>query len=44
MDIINGRIFTMEGDVIEQGFVRTKENVIEMVGHMNDYKSAGVGE
>lgn len=39
MVITNGRIFTMEGDIIENGYVRTKGKVIEEVGEMSDYKS-----
>ena len=34
MDIINGKILTMEGETIECGYVRTKGKVIEDVGDM----------
>ncbi len=37
MVIINGKIFTMEGDPIECGYVRTKGKQIEEVGEMSSY-------
>lgn len=44
MVIINGKIVTMESDVIECGYVRTKGKLIEEVGVMSAYKSAGDDE
>lgn len=35
MLISNGKIYTMEGDVIERGYVRTKGSVIEEIGEMS---------
>ena len=37
MDIINGRIYTMEGDVYENGYVRTQGSLIDEVGEMSRY-------
>lgn len=39
MVIINGKIFTMEGQNIECGYVRTKGKLIEEVGSMTSFKS-----
>ncbi len=41
MDIINGKIFTMEDGIIEQGYIRTKGKLIEEVGEMSQYNSKG---
>ncbi len=38
MVITNGRIFTMEGEPIESGFVRIKGEKIEEVGEMSSFK------
>ena len=38
MVIINGKIFSMEGEIIECGYVRTKGKIIEEVGDMSCYK------
>ncbi len=38
MVIINGKIYTMEGYIIENGYVRTKGNVIEQLGAMASYE------
>ena len=38
MWIVNGRIYTMSGDVISNGYVRTKGNLIESVGTMESLK------
>lgn len=38
MVIINGKIFSMEGEIIECGYVRTKGKIIEEVGDMSFYK------
>lgn len=38
MLIINGRIFTMEGEPIDNGFVRIKKNLIEETGEMSALK------
>lgn len=37
MVIINGKIFTMEEEIIENGFVRTKGKLIEEVGPMSAF-------
>lgn len=39
MDIINGRILTMEDKIYECGYIRINGKIIEEVGDMNDYKS-----
>ena len=39
MLIINGRIFTMEGEPIDNGFVRIKKNLIEETGEMSALKN-----
>lgn len=41
MVIINGKIFTMEGKPIKNGFVRIKGKHIEEVGPMSSYKKKG---
>lgn len=38
MVIINGRIFTMEGDNIECGYIRTEGKRIKELGSMEDFK------
>lgn len=38
MDIINGRILTMEDKIYECGYIRIRGEIIEEVGDMNDYK------
>ena len=38
MLIINGKIFTMEGKPIDNGFVRIKKNLIEETGEMSALK------
>ena len=38
MDIINGRILTMEGEIYENGYVRTCGEKIEDVGDMSEYQ------
>lgn len=38
MDIINGRILTMEDKIYECGYIRIRGKIIEEVGDMNDYK------
>ena len=38
MDIINGKIFSMEGETIACGYVRIRGKVIEEVGSMSSYK------
>lgn len=38
MEIINGKIYTMEGETIDCGYVRTKGKLIEAVGDMSSYK------
>ncbi len=38
MVIINGKIFTMESELIECGYVRIKGKLIEKVGDMREYK------
>ena len=37
MVIINGKLYTMEGRIIENGFVRTRGNKIEEVGAMETF-------
>lgn len=44
MLIINGKIFTMENNTLECGFVRTKGKVIEEVGDMNALKNIKANE
>ena len=44
MLIINGKIYTMEEDVIECGFVRTKGKVIDSIGDMNALKNIDANE
>ena len=39
MDIINGRILTMEGEIHENGYVRIHGKKIEKVGDMSEYQS-----
>ena len=39
MLIINGKIFTMEGKPIDNGFVRIKKNLIEVTGEMSALKN-----
>ena len=39
MLIINGKIFTMEGQPIDNGFVRIKKNLIEETGEMSALKN-----
>ena len=39
MLIINGRIFTMEGEPIDNGFVRINKNLIEETGEMSALKN-----
>ncbi len=39
MDIINGKILTMEDKIYECGYVRIKGRKIEEVGDMSDYKT-----
>lgn len=38
MVIINGKIFTMEGETIENGYIRTKDKVIEDIGDMSSFQ------
>ncbi|MBQ8802586.1 MAG: amidohydrolase family protein [Tyzzerella sp.] len=38
MLIINGKIFTMEGQTIECGYVRTKDKIIEDIGDMSSFQ------
>lgn len=38
MDIINGRILTMEDKIYECGYIRIKGKIIEEVGDMSDYE------
>lgn len=38
MVIINGKIFTMEDEVIESGYIRTKDAVIEDIGDMSSFQ------
>ncbi len=38
MVIINGRIFTMEGETIKNGYIRTKDKVIEDIGDMSSFQ------
>ena len=38
MDIINGRILTMEDKIYECGYIRIKGKKIEVVGDMSDYE------
>lgn len=38
MVIINGKIFPMEGNNIENGYVRTKDKVIEDIGDMSSFQ------
>ena len=38
MDIINGRILTMEGEIHENGYVRIHGKKIEKVGDMSEYQ------
>lgn len=38
MVIINGKIFTMEAETFENGYVRTNGSIIEEVGEMSDFK------
>ena len=38
MVIINGKIFPMEGKNIENGYVRTKDKVIEDIGDMSSFQ------
>ncbi len=38
MVIINGKLYTMEGQIIENGFVRTRKSKIEELGAMDTYK------
>ena len=38
MVIINGKIFPMEGKNIENGYVRTKDKVIEDIGNMSSFQ------
>lgn len=41
MLICNGKIKTMNGPVIENGFVRTRGRLIQEIGDMKDLKSSG---
>ena len=38
MIIVNGKIFTMEGEPIESGYVRIEKGKIVDVGYMSNYK------
>lgn len=44
MLIINGKIFTMEEEIIDCGFIRTNGKFIETVGDMNSLKITGTNE
>ncbi len=44
MLIINGRVLTMEGEILEKGYVRTQDKIIEAVGPMSDCPQAREGE
>lgn len=44
MDIINGRILTMEDKIYENGYVRTCGDKIEKVGDMVEYQPVNNGE
>lgn len=44
MLIINGKIYTMEEDVIECGFVRTQGKIIDSTGDMNTLKNIDANE
>ena len=44
MVIINGKIFSMEDEVIECGYIRIKDNIIDEIGEMSSYKEKNEDE
>lgn len=44
MLILNGKILSMEGDTIENGYVKTEKKVIKKLGNMEDVPSPEKGE
>lgn len=38
MVILNAKIFTMEDETIECGFIRIKGKIIDTLGDMSDYR------